>query len=111
VLGRSSLMRRDDVREPGDVAYRAIEHGERPRAGVRLVPLHHSRPLVHGHGTGTGVGEQVDEDILRLEEKHVVMRRLERRRAVCVRCLANRLDGLDAERLDDRLELHEAVTD
>ena len=43
--------------------------------------------------------------------KHVVMRRLERRRAVCVRCLANRLDGLDAERLDDRLELHEAVTD
>ena len=108
VLGRAPLVCRDDVGETGDVAHRTLEDRERARAGVRLVSLHHPRPLVHRHGARARVGEQVDQDVLRLEEEHVVMRFVECRCAFVLGRLADRLDGLDAKRLDDRLEFHDA---
>ena len=71
--------------------------------GVALVAALDARPLVAAHGARARVGEQVDEHVVGVEVEQVVARRLEGRRALLDGRQPDRLDGVDAEGLDDRL--------
>ena len=62
--------------------------------------------MVHGHRPRPRVSEEVDQHILGVELEYVVVRRADRRRSLRVGGLADRLDCLDAKRLDDGSELH-----
>jgi hypothetical protein len=100
-LGRPALVRGDDVFEAGQLAHGRLEAVEALAAGVGLVAAHHGRPLFGGHGAGAGVGEQVDEDVGGVDQEEVEAGLLEEPLPLLGRGLAERLDGLDPERLDD----------
>ncbi len=102
LLGGPTLVRRDDVREREQLLDRLEEHVPRRRAGVRLVAVLDRRPLVAAHRAGARVGQQVDEHVLGVDREQVEAGRLERRLALVARGDADGLDGVDAERLDDR---------
>ena len=102
LLGGPTLVGRDDVREREQLLDRLEERVPRRRAGVRLVAVLDRRPLVAAHRPGSRVGQQVDEHVLGVDREQVPARRLERRRALVARGDADGLDGVDAERLDDR---------
>ena len=104
-LGRTALVGGNDVLEPGDLLDGRLEPVERARPGIRFVPAHHAGPLVGRHRSGAGVGQQVDQHVLGLEQEEVVSGCDQRGLTFGARA-ADRLDGLDAERLDDGLEGH-----
>jgi hypothetical protein len=60
------------------------------------------RPLVAAHCAGSRVREEVDEDVVRVYVEQVVAGRLDGLRALVARRQADRLNGMDPERLDDR---------
>jgi hypothetical protein len=60
--------------------------------------------LVLRHGAGAGISEQIDEDVLGPEQKRIVPGGGEECDALFAGREADRLHGLDAERLDDGLE-------
>ncbi len=100
-LGGSALVGRDDVLVAENILHRRAELLEAAAAGITLIAFHHGRPLVGGHGAGAGIGEQVDEDIVRRQEKKVVTRGAEQLLALSAGRPVNGLDALDAEGLDD----------
>ena len=105
-LRRPSLMGGNHLAEPRQVAYHVLEPVERTAPGVGLVGVQHRGPLAGRHGPGPRIGEQVDEDLVGPKPEQVVGDALERRLAIGGRHRADRLCGVDAERLDDRLERH-----
>src|SRR3954453_1570459 len=60
-------------------------------------------PLVAAHRSGPRVGQEVDDDVLGMDVEQVVARVLERSLTVVDGRHTDRLDRMDAERLDDRL--------
>ena len=66
-LGGAALVRRDDVAEAGQVLDHVAEAVEGAAPGVRLVALHDRAPLRRRHRAGAGVGQQVDEHVLRAQ--------------------------------------------
>ena len=68
-LGGASLVRGDDVPQAGDVPHRGLEAVEGVRAGVGFVAAHHAGPLVLGHRSGAGVGQQIDQHLIGPERK------------------------------------------
>jgi hypothetical protein len=66
------------MRKSGELADHALEAEERPAAGVRLVAVDQRAPLRRRHRAGSGVGEQIDQDVLRRELEDVVARPPER---------------------------------
>ncbi len=62
-LGGPALMGGNYMSETEDVLDRLLEAIETLAAGVAFVALHDRGPLVGGHGAGTGIGEEVDENI------------------------------------------------
>ena len=71
LLGGPALVGRDHVLEGEELAD-GIEEGEpgwRPR--VALVAVLDRRPLVARHRPGAGVGEQVDEHVVRMQAEQV----------------------------------------
>jgi hypothetical protein len=55
---------------------------------------------MRGHGAGAGIGEQVDQDIIRRQEKKVVVGGLEALLTLGSGCPADGLDALDSKGLD-----------
>ena len=102
LLGGPTLVGGDDVREREQLLDRLEEHVPRRRAGVRLVAVLDRRPLVAAHRPGSRVGQQVDQHVLGVDREQVEAGRLERRLALVARGDPDGLDGVDAERLDDR---------
>ena len=74
VLGSAALVRRDDLLETEDVLDRVAEAEPAARAGVGLVAAHHCTPGLGRHGAGTGIGQQVDDDVLGTQQERVVVR-------------------------------------
>jgi hypothetical protein len=108
LLRGAPLMRGDDVaeREQARDAVEELEPGR--RAGVAFVAVLDRRPLVAGHRAGARIGQEVDQDIVRVEVEQVVPGRLERRLALLHRGQPDGLHRVDPERLDDRApRLHE----
>ena len=104
-LGGAALVGRDDVAEPGQVLDHVAEAEEGAAPRVGLVALHDRAPLRGRHRAGAGVGEEVDEHVLRPQAKDVVARLREGPLPVLAVGELDRLHRLDAERLDDRLEV------
>ena len=71
-LGRSALVRGNDVAEPGERAHRLFEAVEAFAAGVGFVAAHHGRPLFGGHGAGSGIGQQVDQNLAGADLEQIV---------------------------------------
>jgi hypothetical protein len=61
-------------------------------------------PLVSRHRARSGVGEQVDEDVIGVQREEVVAGGDDVLEALLVRGQAERLHRVDPERLDDRVE-------
>ena len=80
-LGGPPLVGRDHVLEREQLLHRVAEDEPRRRPGVGLVAVLDRRPLVAAHRAGAGVGEQVDEDVLRpqLEQVEAGLARAARR--------------------------------
>ena len=72
-LGGAALVRGDDVLVADDVLDGVAETVEAAAAGVALVAFHDGGPLMGGHGAGAGVGEEIDEYIVGVEEEEVVV--------------------------------------
>ena len=88
----------------GKSSWTRLEEPEpRRRAGIALVAALDAGPLLGRHGARARVGQQVDEDVVGVEVEQVVAGRLEAPLALLHRRQPDGLDGLDAERLDDRL--------
>ena len=105
-LGGPPLMRGDHVRKAGEGLHGVAEPVERAAAGVRFVALHERAPLRRRHRASARVRQQVDEHVVGVQEEHVEAGRGERHLAVLALAELQRLHGLDAERLDDRVEAH-----
>ena len=77
VFGAASLVGGDDVLV-SIVGLDGVLHAvEAAAAGVGFVAEHHGGPLAVAHGGGAGVGEQVDVNVFRSQEKGVVAGGLE----------------------------------
>ena len=66
-------MRRQYVGQTGQHLNSVFQSVERTCAGIALVALHNGGPLLVAHGTCTGVGQQVDEYIVALQQEEVVL--------------------------------------
>ena len=77
VLGHAALVRGDDEGKAGEVLHHAAKMVKVTSPGVGLVTQHQAGPLVIGHGRGAGVGQEVDEDVLRRNGEDVVAGLLE----------------------------------
>ena len=106
-LSRAALVRGDHVAKTGEVIGDALETEEALASGVGFVAAHHTRPLLGRHGARAGIGEQVDQDVAGFDPKQVVARLDQVPLAFGGCAVVERLDALDAERLDDGL--HEAI--
>ena len=106
-LGGASLVRRDDVLEARELLHGVAEPVIGAAAGVRLVPLDERAPLRGRHRARAGVRQEVDEDVLRVQEKDVVAGLGDGLAPLVGSRRLDRLDGLDPEGLDDRAEFHE----
>ena len=106
-LGGAALVRGNDVLVAEDVLHGIAEAVEAAAAGVAFVAFHDGGPLMGGHGAGAGVGEQIDEHVVGGQQEEVVVRGPEKFFALRARRPANRLDALDAERLDDGFGDHD----
>ena len=102
-LGRSSLVRGNDVLETGQLADLVVEAIKASRAGVRLVAPHDAGPLIGAHGRRAAVGQQVDQHVLGTHGKEVVAALPQDLLPIADRGKPDRFDRLDLERLDDRL--------
>ena len=98
VFGSTSLMGGNDVVKAHDFLHGRLETIEAVRARVGFVAEHEGRPLFLAHGSGTGVGEQVDVHVFGLEGEHVVMGFLERLLAFFPAGEMDAFDGFEAER-------------
>ncbi len=105
-FGGAALVRGDHVLVAEDVLDGIAKAVEAAAAGVALVAFHDGGPLVRGHGAGAGIGEQVDEDVVRREQKQIVVRGTQQMLALLAGGPADRLDALDTERLNDGLDGH-----
>jgi hypothetical protein len=99
------LMGGDDVSQARELAHHVPEAVVGAASRVGLVALHERAPLRGRHGPGSGVGEEIDEDVLGVQAEDVVPRLPEGRLAFLAGGELHRLHRLDAEGLDDRLEV------
>ena len=100
-LGRPPLMSGEDEGHARQLVRDLLEPEPAPGARVGLVAAHHRGPLLGAHRARTGVGEEIDDDVLRAEAEEVELRLLEHPAPLARRRHADRFDDLDAERLDD----------
>ena len=108
-LGGAALVRGNDVLVADNVLDGVAETIVAAAAGVALVAFHDGGPLVSRHRPGAGVGEQIDEHIIGVQEEQVVMRGFQQLFALGAGCPANWLDALDPKGLDDGSYGHDFV--
>ena len=108
-LGGASLMRGDDVAVAEDFLDGILEAVEAAAAGVAFVAFHDGGPLVGGHGSGAGVGEQIDEDIVGGEKEEIVVGGFEELLALLAGGPVEGFDAFDAEGFDDGFDGHRAT--
>ncbi len=102
-LGRATLVGWDDVGEGHQILHRRLKAKERGAAGVALISGKQRRLLRRAHGAGPAIGQQVNENVVGPQSKEVVVGGADQRLAFFAAGHADRLDGLDPERLDNRL--------
>lgn len=82
-----------------------------PRAGIGLIPLHHTCPLSCTHGTRTAIGQHVDDHIFTSEPKEVPTRLSEPSQRVSRAVIAAASPGVDSGSPSDRSTQRPLVTD
>jgi len=97
-LGGSTPVRGNDVPVAEDVPDKIAEVAS--AASVTLVAFDQGGPLMRRHGADSGIGQQVYEHILGVQQKQVVMRRAEEFLTLRTRGPTNEFDALDAEGLE-----------
>ncbi len=94
-------MGRNHVAESENVLHHPAHPVEAFAAGIALVAAHEGGPLLGRHGAGAGVGEQVDEDVAGGDREQVVAGFFQVLLALGDGSVAEKLDALDLERLDN----------
>ena len=106
----AALMGWDHAPVPEDGLNGIAEVVEAATAGIALIAFHHGGPLVRGHGAGPGVGQQVDEHVIRGKQEDVEVGCGEDLLALGACGPVDGLDTLDAEGLDDGAERHRKIS-
>src|SRR5690625_3948127 len=104
-LGRPSLVGRKNIWIAGQVMNGPFKALPADRARIGFISLHHSRPLRRAHGRRPAVGQQINDDLLRLQLERVVAGFRQVFFALRSGGQGNGLNRLDAKRLDDCVEL------
>ncbi len=103
-LRGSPLMRGDDLTESGNFPDTVSEAIPRSRSRVGLVAAHHRGPLLlGGHGAGSGIRQQIDEDLFGRDAEQIPMRTAQDLLALLARRHAQWLNDLDAKGLDNAI--------
>ena len=100
-LAGTPLMRRQDMRHPGQFEQDRLEAIPAPRSSIRLVATKHSGPLLVAHRRRAAIGQEVDEHVLGRDLKRIEVGISEDRFTLFRRREPDRLDHLDLEWLDD----------
>ena len=100
-FGGAALMRRDHMPKTGQVVHHALQTIKALAAGVGLVAAHDGGPLFGGHGAGTGIRKEVDEDVAGIDAKQIVAGLGQVLFPLGGGGLSERLDAFYAERLND----------
>ena len=100
-LSCATLVRGNYMAISEDVLHRVPEVVEALAAGIALIPFHHARPLVSRHGSGSGIGKQIDENVVGRQQKQVVARSAQQLFPLLAGGPANGLNALNAKRFDD----------
>src|SRR5262249_13887557 len=87
--------------EPENLFHRITEAHEAGAAGIAFIAAHHACPLFGGHGAGTGIRQQINQDVFRSQQKKVVVGGAQKLLALKARGPANRFNALDEEGLND----------
>jgi hypothetical protein len=95
------VARQPRVLERHQVVDRGLEAVKRRAARIGFITHHQSGPLPGAHAGGAGIGQQVDQHIVRVQQKQVVVGLPDELLAFVAGGHADRLYGLDPERLDD----------
>ena len=99
MFGCSPLMGRDEVVETEDIGYGFFKNEVGACTCVGFVPLHDRGPLAVAHRPGSGIGEQIDVDVIRAKPKHVVSGSLDGCLPIFTTDPSDRFNGLDSEGL------------
>ena len=95
-------MRGDQVLERHQLFHGLLEAVKRRASGVGFITLHQGSPLACTHTGGARIGQQIDQHIIRVQGKQVVVGILDILLTLLWRGHTYGLDGFDSEWLDDR---------
>ncbi len=101
-LGGPSLVGGYDLGEAGHALDGVAEPVEGAAAGIRLVALHHPCPLGGRHRPRSRIRQQIDDHLVAVEAEEVEPGPVEGGGSLLGGWEVDRLDGVDAKRLDDR---------
>jgi hypothetical protein len=100
-FGGTALVGWDNMLKRHQVSHSRFKPFKRRTSGVRFIALHNRTPLTGAHAAGARVGEQIDNNIFRIEFKNVVISRFDKGFALGA---GGHFDGFyrfNAERFDD----------
>jgi len=101
-LRRAALVNRQNVRKAKNFAHHRVKSFEAGTSRVGLIAFQERAPLFGAHGRGAAVGQEINENLVRIEMEKIEMGPRKRPFALFARGPANRFDGLDAEGFDRR---------
>src|SRR5579859_4645384 len=102
----AALMRGNDVTKTEDTLDGIAKAREARRARVRFIATHHGGPLFGGHGGGSGVREEVNQNGVGRDKKQIVAGRFQQPFALGGQSAMDWLDALDAKRFNDSSNGH-----
>lgn len=105
-LGGPSLVSGNDVGVSEDALHGVTEADVASASSVAFIAFLNGSPLVDGHGSGAGVGEQIDQHIIGSEKEQIVIRGAKEALAVGALRPVNWLDTLDEKWFDDGADGH-----
>src|SRR5450631_3501514 len=97
----AALVGRDHMTVTKNILNRNAKPVKALASGIAFVAFHDRCPLVRGHGSGAGIGEQINENVGGRKQKKIVVRRAEKLFPLRPRSPSDRLNALDTKWLDD----------
>ena len=109
-LSRTALVSGNHMPVTENALHDTLEVIETAAPGIALVAFHDGRPLVSAHSAGAGVGEQVDQNIVGLQQEQIVRGCSQQALTFGASGPADGFHTFDSKRLDDGVDRHASVS-
>jgi hypothetical protein len=93
----------DNMLKRHQLSHSRFKPFKRRTSGVRFIAFYNCTPLTGAHAAGARVGEQIDNHILRIEFKHIVISRFDKGFALGAGSHFDGFNRFNAEWFDDCL--------